>query len=228
MSPTGSLLLLAVVWAAPAWAVEPTPGDSEGEELPDAAPAPMAPPAADLPPVPTVVLGANLGAALPLMHLGPSVAPGLEAGVVVDDGGRFTVLLGLGYSGGTATGTGTDPAFPDGYDWSVTLRALQLTPAFRWRVLPWGEPLSPEVAAGPLLILGDAVATGSAGGAAFPETREARVAPGGFVSGGLVGRVGPGTLEGRVTFSLTHVDGALTGPAFIPAVTPAIGYRVER
>jgi hypothetical protein len=247
MSRTGSrlrlaclaLLLPALAAAAEAPPVaaaaeEPAPaGPIDPDELPDALPAdgtlaPPTRPGPATPPVPRVVLGVNVGAALPLAGLGPSVAPGLEAGVVLDPKGRYTVLLGLGYAGGVATGTGEDPAFSEGYTWVLSMRSMQVAPALRVRVLPWEETLSPELSAGPILAVGDAVASGSAGGAPFPETREARLAPGGFVAAGLAGRVGPGVLEGRLTFSVLHYDAVLTGPAFVPSLTPAIGYRVQR
>lgn len=224
MSRTGSLLLLGLLGAGPAWAEDPT-----SDELPDAAAPPVAPRTTGaVEPVPSVVVAATLGAALPLRAFGPSVAPGLEAGVVADDAGRFTVLLGIGYSGGTATGTATDPAFPDGYTWSLTLRAMQIAPALRVRLLPWSERIAPEVSVGPVVTIGDAVATGTSGGAAFPETREARVSLGGVAAAGLVGRVGPGMLEGRLSLSVIHLDGDLTGPALVPSITPTIGYRVAR
>lgn len=238
MSPTGSLLfaLLGAAWAAdpappapadPAGPVEAPPEEDE-TDLRDAVPPPVRVGTPDAPPVPRIVLGATVGAAVPLAHLGPSVAPGLEGGYVLDAAGRYTVVLGVAYSGGAATGTAEDPAFAEPYTWRLNLRAMQVAPSFRVRLLPWTEKLSPEVAAGPLLVVGDAVTTGSAAGAAFPETREARVMPGGFVSGGIVGRVGPGTLEGRLTVSLVHLDGTLTGGALVPSITPAIGYRVAR
>lgn len=241
MSPTGSLaaLLLAVASAraeepaslpAPAdnSPAEPAPAEEpDADERPDAA-APIVRGGSRklAPPVPRVSLGARLGAALPLVGLGPGVAPGLEAGVVIDDGGRFTVVIGGDYADNAGAGTAGPETAP--YEWTLAMRTLTVHAALRWRVLPWTESLSPELSAGPTLGAWEGEAGGTWNGAALPVTREARVGGGGFVAAGLAGRVGPGTLEGRVTFGLSAIRGALPGETILPALTPAIGYRLER
>lgn len=236
MSPTGSLVLLSLAAALAADAppsdppppAAPTPADADDEELPDVAPAPLTRASIKVaaPPVPRVGLGLTVGAAIPLQTLGPSLAPGLEAIVYLDEGGRFSVVLGAGFSGGEASGTAGSEDAP--YTWTLALQTFSFGPALRWRALRWEEKLWPEVSVGPTIGAWAARAGGAWGGGVFPETTESEVAFGGQAAVGLAGRVGPGTLEGRATFTITRFDGALTGAALLPAIAPAIGYRVER
>ena len=170
----------------------------------------------------------SLGAGVSLGGLGLSAAPGVEAGVLLGENGRFTALLGGNYSGGHAEGRGKDAGAPSGFTWELDVRGFQLDPGVRWRVLPWSEAISPEIGLGPMLSVGEATVTGRADGASFPETSEPWAAIGGWASGGIVGRVGPGMLEGRVAFSLLPMATNLTGSALLPTLTPSVGYRIVR
>ncbi len=234
MSPTGRLLALALLLAGRAHAedpgAEPVGEEEEDEGLPTGATegVPLPVKRAVEVPTPRLYVGANVGAGFALAHFGPSVVPGLEAGAVLDRDGRIQPFLGVQYAESHATGEADAPAFPDGYTWTLALRGMTVAPGLRIRVLPWRERVSPELAAGPMLLLGDVAVSGSADGAPFPETRQTRAAGGGFFSAGLVGRLGPGQLEGHVTFSLVRLEGDLTGGAFVPSLTPSIGYRVSR
>lgn len=170
----------------------------------------------------------SVGAGVSLSGLGLSASPGVEAGYVLGPGGRLTVLLGADYRGGHAEGRGKDPSLDEGFAWTLDLRSFQLNPGIRWRILPWTEAISPELALGPTLAVGEARVGGKADGAAFPETREPWAAPGGWAAAGIVGRVGPGLLEGRVSFSLAALESNLTGSALLPTITPSVGYRILR
>ena len=233
MSPTGSLaaLLVAAADAAPppvlpaadaAAAAEPDP-----DERPDvAAPIVRGGSRKRAPSVPRLGLGARLGAAMPLVGLGPGLAAGLEAAGVLDDGGRLSAVVGADYADNAGSGTAGPETSP--YAWTLAMRTMTVHAAIRWRVLPWTEPLSPELSAGPTFAAWESEAGGTWSDAALPVTRESSVSGGGFVAAGLAGRVGPGVLEGRVAFGLSAVIGALPGETLLPTLTPTIGYRLER
>jgi hypothetical protein len=234
MSRTGSALLLLLLTGAPALAQEPgsapdEPDEPDEDELPlPAVPLPVANIATAPVPVPRLYVGAHVGASFALAALGPGVTPSIEAGGLIGPDGRFQPFLSVSYTEAHATGTAEDPAFPDGYTWTLARRSTTVAPGLRVRLLPWRERLSPEFAAGPLLDIASITVGGASGDAAFPETTEARVAGGGFVSAGLAGRLGPGQLEGHVTLCVVPETGDLTGSLLLPTLAPSIGYRVTR
>jgi hypothetical protein len=233
MSPTtdpGRVLLAITFLALPglARADDPAvPSDADEVTLPSAAPIEAPAPASM--PVPHAFVAAQAGAAVPLAGLEATAAIGLEGGVVLPMfGGRLLPVLGLAYAGPTGTGTVSDPAFPDGYRWDLDVRIVSAALGLRVRLLPWSEPLSPELAIGPTLDVHAITLSGRAGTGVIAPEHDVEVAAGGFVSAGVAGRLGPGQLTLQVALTAEPLHGVLTGDILLPTLTPSVGYRILR
>jgi hypothetical protein len=215
-------LFPAFAYAAPA----------DPDEVPDArTDAPVSPPVATHAParIPKAFVGVGVGAVVPLAHLRPALFPDLEGGIVLPVlEGRLQPYLALSYAAPSQTGTLSDDAFPDGYDWDLHVRTYQATIGVRARLSPWTESLSPDFSLGPVLALVEPVVGGTAGGSDFPASSERFFVCGVHVGAGVEGRAGPGQVELQIGFDALPLSGALTGATLLPNLAPSLGYRIDR
>jgi opacity protein-like surface antigen len=181
-----------------------------------------------------VLLGLKAGGLFPeaFSPLGPSFLVDVEAGYVMPWLRRsFAVILDVGFTMPTASGTQTDPRVDvsgNGYSWDLTQRELVfgLTAMYRVPYLLDGR-LGPYVGIGPRLWLLQTKVVGQAGaGNNINESTEQSTKVGLSVPIGLDYALGPGRLFGEVQILWAPIDHRITGDSSVGSFTVDVGYRL--
>jgi hypothetical protein len=158
--------------------------------------------------------------------LSPFVLLELEGGVLLLDN-HLQVDFSVGWAQPPASSASNDPRFEAGdYDWKLRQDFLTFAILARYRFLDRGKLFNFYAGLGPKLFLLRSVATGSAGGEDFGETRQYETRFGGVVVLGPELHLGPGALGLEVAFGFGNLDGMLTGDTSTTALDLLLGYRL--
>jgi hypothetical protein len=158
--------------------------------------------------------------------LSPFVILELEGGILLLDE-HLQLDLAVGWAQPPASSAADDPRFEAGdYDWKLRQDFFTFAILARYRFLDRGKLFNFYAGLGPKLFLLRSVATGSAGGEDFGETRQYETRFGGVVVLGPELHLGPGALGLELAFGFGNLDGLLTGDASTTALDVLLGYRL--
>lgn len=170
--------------------------------------------------------GGFVGGAIPRSPLGPTLAPHLEATVVLPVAeGRLRPVLTVGWARLSAEGVGEDDAVGGAYDWRLVETVVPVGLGLTARPLQPGGPTQLELTVQPQWVWMSTATNGSASGAEFGVTRERSAAVGLLAAAGVSRDVGLGEVVGALAYAVAPLKGTLTGEGALHTLTPTLGFR---
>jgi hypothetical protein len=142
-------------------------------------------------------------------------------------GSRFGLLLDVGYSQPTATGSGDDPRIGGSYSWEAVQRQLLLNLGLIARLNEERSTWNLGLTAGPQLLFLFTTVNGEGGGEPFGEHFEPASSMGLFVGAQGEYRLGPGAILGEVNFSTSFQNLRSTGDLAVISIAGLLGYRFD-
>jgi len=227
--------MFPILWTALALASSSSAADppSASAEAPAPAPAPPAPliPLQTHPAPPTGVapfVGLQVGAAFSLTPLDAAFLPRLELGIELPWAQRrFRAVLLAAWTRPTASDEADDARVPEGtWTWDLKQDEGLLALGATVRIPEISDRFVPEVTLAPQLCLLRTRVDGEAGGAAFGESTEQYTRVGFHSSVGAATALGRGEASLLLAFSISELNGVVTGDSSTVALAPMLGYRV--
>ncbi|MBN1335348.1 MAG: hypothetical protein JXB39_05260 [Deltaproteobacteria bacterium] len=211
-----------LLWTAFAWMPAAFPADPAGT--------PAASPSEAVPVQRTGVaplVGLQVGGHFSLTPLEAFVLPRLELGIELPWAQRrFRVALLSAWTRPAASGEDTDDRVPEGtWSWDLTQTEGLFALGATVRIPEISDRFVPEITVGPQLYLLRTRVEGEASGAPFGESVEQYTRVGFLSSLGVATVLGPGELGLQLVFSLSELDGRVTGDSSTIALAPLLGYR---
>jgi hypothetical protein len=175
----------------------------------------------------TLLASAKGGGLFPVNKLGPGPAVQLGVGYAPPVlRGRLAVVLDLGYSQHSDSGTHTDPrlAAAGEYRTSLTQRDLGLFVGPQLFILDPRGRFVPYAAVGADLHFLETRVSGDVAGTSLGENRETSTVIGFAIRAGFGYRLGPGIIVGEVGYSWAPVVQDVTGSSYRGGVGLLVGY----
>ncbi len=164
-------------------------------------------------------------------RLGASFLASVEVGYVLPFVRRgFQLLLDVGYTQPTASGTMLDPRVRSNggnYDWNMIQRELVtgFTVMYRLTLIGQGR-VAPYIGVGPRLFFLQTVISGSAGASVISESREQSMRFGLSVPLGVDIGLGPGRVFIEALMLWAPVQHRITGDSSVGSINALAGYRL--
>jgi hypothetical protein len=197
----------------------------------DPPPAPVAPAPAEPDPAERTgvapLVGVQVGGNFSIEALEAAFIPRLELGLELPWAQRRFRITFLGsWTRPLAEGEDTDPRVPDG-TWSWNLKQTEVLFALgpTVRIPEISERFVPEITVAPQIDLLRTQVNGEASGASFGESVEEYTRMGFYAALGVATVLGPGELNLQLAFSISQLDGIVTGDSSTASLAPLLGYR---